>query len=390
MKKQWLMYILLMTVPAILMLLLEYHQMYVIGHQTPDARVYISIADNFVNTGHFIQCERPVEGMVVPPGLPFILTLFRLLHFNNGMIIAIQILMFGFANILLYETERTITGKGLWAPIIYTMAYLRCWIMLGDMLVEHYYLFLLCLAIWLVYRQMGKRKKLILLNITGLAMMLVRPLLAVVYITVLTYSLIWLLKEKNIKSAAGLLLLPLVILSINTAVNYRETGEFILLENYSGSDMYTASRIGSPVKIEEAEKYDQDEKFISIVSDPSLTMTQRNDEFKKLTRENLKDHFVLYVGNGLRRGFEIIIWAYAGAALYTFAGGILLARKEITGGEKRSLLVLILTVLIAGMSSFGVSELRYSIVIWPAASIHGAFLTALLAEKLKNRLKSLN
>ena len=115
-KNEWkraAIWIVLLTIPALLMILTEYRHMGSFGHQTPDARVYISIADNFVSTGHFIQTERNVSGLVVPPGLPAILTVFRLLHFSDWMIISVQILMFGACNIILYETECKINGHGI-------------------------------------------------------------------------------------------------------------------------------------------------------------------------------------------------------------------------------------------------------------------------------------
>ena len=92
-------WVLLLTIPATLMLLMEKQVMGEIGHQTPDATVYLSIADNFVKSGHFIQTNRAVEGMVVPPGTPVILTIFRILRFSNRMIMYVQILMFGICNI---------------------------------------------------------------------------------------------------------------------------------------------------------------------------------------------------------------------------------------------------------------------------------------------------
>ena len=384
-KNEWkraAIWIALLTIPALLMILIEYRHMGSFGHQTPDARVYISIADNFVRTGHFIQTERNVSGLVVPPGLPVILTLFRLLHFSDWMIISVQILMFGVCNIMLYETECTINGSGIWAPIIYTLAYMRCWIGLGLFLVEHYYLFLLCLAIWIMYnREYEGKRKLWLLNPIGLAMVLIRPLLSPVYLTILIYTLWWGLKTENIKMVLFSLLLPLFVFTLNVAVNYRETGEVILLENYSASDMYTASRLGSPIHIEEAQHF-PDEVYMSIVNNESLTASERNEIFKKLTKENLRDHFWTYLKNGILRGHELFLKAYAWSTLYTLAGGILLACKEREEKKWRATVMLLLTLLIAVLSSFGVSECRYSIVIWPMAAIHGAFITHKIWDRL--------
>ena len=113
-------------------------------------------------------------------------------------------------------------------------------------------------------------------------------------------------------------------------------------------------------------------------------MQQRNQRFKELAIENLQDHFGLFLLNGFRRGYEIFIKAYAWATLYTLLGGVMLARKEKKEGNMRATAIFILTLMLAVISSFGVSEVRYSIVIWPMASIHGAYLTHFI---LKNVLR---
>ena len=380
-NRQLIIWGLLITIPAILMLLMESRVMGEIGHQTYDARLYLSVADNFIKTGHFIQTDRSVEGMVVPPGTPFMLTVFRLLHFSNRMIMYIQVFMFGMCNILLYETEKRINGIGIWAPIMYTMANLRCWIILGDAIVEHYYLFLMCLGIWVMYKEITAEKKLLSMNVIGLAMLMFRPILAVVYVTILGYSLYWVIKNRKPGIGTIILLAPVLILGLNTAVNYRETGELIVLENYSGSDMYVASRADAPVMIEDAQKH-IDETYRTILNDDSRTMQQRNRLFKDLAKENRRHHFGLYLLNAIRRGNEIFLKAYAWATIYTLIGGIMLARSEQKEGKLRSTGILLVTLLLAVISSFGVSEVRYSIVIWPMASIHGAFLTHLLLRML--------
>ena len=374
-------YALLMTVPAILMLKFESYQMGELCRQPPDARLYLSIADNFLSTGHFIQTDRPVAGLVVPPGLPMILVLFRLLHFSVWIIMAVQTVMFGICNILLYETARKICSRGIWAPVIYTMAYLRCWIKLGVVLVEHYYLFLICLAVWVVYKDYGERKKIILLNLIGLAMLLTRPLLSPVYLTILGYTLWWCGKNRRQTMLFALLLLPISVFVLNILVNYRETGEFIFLENYSGSDMYTASRLDAPVYVEDAADF-MDETYIKIDTDETLTMQQKNKIFRQLALENIKNHPDHFLLNGLLRGHELFMKLYAWATLYTLAGGILLARKEKRDGNVRAAVMLALTIFLAVISSFGVPEARYSMIIWPMASVHGAYITNLILDRL--------
>ena len=372
--RRYLAWLILLTIPAILMLQMEYRAVGEIGHLSPDARVYLSVADNFIKHGHFIQKVRNVKGMVVPPGVPFVLTIFRLLHFSNAMLIGVHVLMFGIANILLFETERHLFGRGIWAPVLYTLANLRCRIVLGNILVEHYFLFLLCLGVWLVYREMRQENKTLWLNLIGLALMMIRPVLSVVYLPILAYTVFWSVKNRKTMIGIGAVLLPVVILSLNVAVNYRETGNYVLFENYSGSDMYIATSVNAPIHIEDANSY-MDDTLHEIIHDDSATMQDRNRLLKEHARENLRDHFGRYLLNGLLRGHELFLKAYAWTTLYTLAGGIMLAREEYRHRKMRSAVVLALILVLVVVSSFGVPDLRYSIVIWPMASIQGAYLT---------------
>ncbi len=67
----------------------------------PDARLYYSIAENFCNTGHFIQTARDIPNYAVPFGVPLILTLLRIISLNRSIIIALQYAMLGTACLLL-------------------------------------------------------------------------------------------------------------------------------------------------------------------------------------------------------------------------------------------------------------------------------------------------
>lgn len=380
-------YIVLFTIPALLVLCLEWLTMGTLGVQSNDGRVYISVAENFLTTGHFVQTVRPVEGMIVPPGTPLMVLLYRLLGLSNTGIMIIQIVLFGVCNILLYETEKRITGRGIWAPIIYTMSYLRCFFRLGLVMVEHYYLLLLCLAVWVLYQDYSKRRKTVILNIVGFAMILFRPVLVPVYLVILVCSLKICWRERKMQPhpyalPVGLILVPILILTVNTTQNYRETGYVIMFENYSASDLYVASREDSPVTLEGAAQF-LDDTYRRLDTDKTLNMTERNKLFKSYAIRNIKHHPILFIKNGLLRGHEIFLKAYAWATLYTLAGGIMLAVSEKRKGCNRALIMLLLTLLLAVVSSFGVSELRYSIVIWPVASLHGAFITNHLFGRLK-------
>lgn len=62
---------------------------------SPDGTLYLSVADNFWKTGHFIQSARPYEsGMIVPFGLPLILTFLRIIFRDIWGIVTVQYLIF--------------------------------------------------------------------------------------------------------------------------------------------------------------------------------------------------------------------------------------------------------------------------------------------------------
>ena len=72
-----------LAVPPALLLLYEYLRMGRIGNITADGRLYLSVADNFLTTGHFIQYVRWFPGFVVPPGLPMTLLFCERSGFQN-------------------------------------------------------------------------------------------------------------------------------------------------------------------------------------------------------------------------------------------------------------------------------------------------------------------
>ena len=78
------------AVPTTMLLLYEYFRMGKIGNLTADGKLYLSVADCFLTTGHFIQYIRWFPGFVVPPGLPLVLLLLRALRFTEPMITGFQ------------------------------------------------------------------------------------------------------------------------------------------------------------------------------------------------------------------------------------------------------------------------------------------------------------
>ena len=367
--------------PPLLLLGLEYHANGNVGSLLPDAQLYLSVADHAIRTGHFIQTARPIAGFVVPPGVPFALLLLRLAHFSLPMICIVHCLMMGGGCLLLYRTGRRLFGPwGILAPAVYTLAYLRCRLYLGNIYVEHWYLFLLCVIVWLLYREMAEGKRLGLLNLAGLAALLIRPALLPVYLAGLLCTLVFCLKNKKLPLAIFALLLPAVLLGMNCWVNYRETGEAILLQNYSGTDVYRAFSPDAPVTREQSEAYD-DPVYFDVYNDPSLTMSEKSRTLMDLAKTNVREDPLRYAGKVAARGFEIYLKCYYYfTTLAALAGGIWLSKTR-KGGRSWLPLAVNLTLVLA--SCLGIPELRYSMPIWPLASLH----LAALAHRLSLRLR---
>ena len=372
----------ILAAPTALLLLYEYFRMGRIGNLTADGRLYLSVADNFLTTGHFIQYIRWFPGFVVPPGLPLVLLFLRLLRFTESMIIGFQALLFGGGCLLLAESERALFGRYGLSPMFYLLGYMRCRLLLGNIMVEHYYLFLLCTILWLIVCSKS-RKKLLWLNLAGLLLLLTRPALSPVYLAVLGYTLLSALQKRQVLSAVAAVLLPILALGLNLAVNYRETGELILLESYSGTDLYITACAEAPVTIEEGESY-LDETRDAIYYDEDMTMAEKSRLLGNMARAFVRKHPGEYLRKTVRRFGVLFLKSYGYLTLLAAGGAVLMILRE-ENRQKRKLQISLsaVNILLAMLTSFGIPEIRYTAVIWPLAALHTAALPHCLLERRK-------
>lgn len=368
-----------LVIPTAVLLLYEYFRMGKIGNLTADGRLYLSVADNYLTNGHFIQYVRWFPGFVVPPGLPLFLLLLRALRFTEPMIIGFQAVLFGGSCLLLAESERELFGRAGLSPLVYLLGYMRCRLLLGNIMVEHYYLFLMCLILWLVLCA-GTRRKLLWLNIAGLFLLLTRPALSPVYLAILGATLISSWKRRKPVDAVAALLLPILALGLNLATNYRETGEIILLESYSGTDLYITACADAPVTIEEGENY-LDETRDAIYYDENMTMTEKSSRLGNMAKAYVREHPGEYLWKTVRRFSVLFLKSYGYLTMLPVVGAILM----ITSGESREkrflqLGLFAMNIVLAVLTSFGIPEIRYTAVIWPLAALHCAALFYRLLE----------
>ena len=365
--------------PTAVLLLYEYFRMGKIGNLTADGRLYLSVADNYLTNGHFIQYVRWFPGFVVPPGLPLFLLLLRALRFTEPMIIGFQAVLFGGSCLLLAESERELFGRAGLSPLVYLLGYMRCRLLLGNIMVEHYYLFLMCLILWLVLCA-GTRRKLLWLNIVGLFLLLTRPALSPVYLAILGATLISSWKKRKLLGAIAALLLPILVLGLNLAINYRETGEIILLESYSGTDLYITACAEAPVTIEEGENF-LDETRDAIYYDENMTMAEKSSRLGNMAKTFIREHPGEYLWKTVRRFGVLFLKSYRYFTLLPVAGAILMISRE-ESQEKRFLQLglFAMNIVLAVLTSFGIPEIRYTAVIWPLAALHCAALFHRLLE----------
>lgn len=371
--------------PPLLVLLYEYVRLGRIGNMTADGQLYLSIADNFLKTGHFIQTARWFKGLVVPPVVPAVLTLLRFLHFSEEMIIAFQALLFGLSCLLLFDTECRLFGRCGLAPIVYTLAYLRCRLLLGNILVEHYYLFFLCLLIWILMKELPLSRKTVWMNLVGVMLFLSRPALIPVYLAILIWTIHYSCKEKHIVIGIFALFLPILCLSLNLAVNYRETGEIIPLESYSGTDLYVTACQNAPVTQNEGILF-FDETRDRIFNDQEMTMSEKSAALNQLARSFIRHHPCEYLSKTFQRCYELFLKAYWFMTVIPIAGGLLLCQMKGMKTKRRLVhkVLLTLNLFLALMTSFGIPEVRYTAVIWPLAAVHTAAAGWFVFVRIRN------
>ena len=353
----------------------------------PDAELYYSIAENFRTTGHFIQTARDYALFVVPFGVPLILTVLRLIGFTLPMIIAIQYLMFGTACMLLYKTERILFGRGGFAPVFYSLALLRAQIDLYDIYLEHYFLLLIILLLYLsVRRDMPVKKRLTYMNLAGMYMVACRPVLAPVYAAVLIYSLV-LLVRRQIPAGRFVvfLLIPAVLFGANTLVNYRETGYPIVMDSYSGRDFYAANNPEASAGYYSSHIYESfGEEYTAVQNDPNLDRVQKNELFKKMGTKWVMENLDLFQCNTAKRFAEDFIWIWRYSLILCFFG----AMHTIAACPKWrrwAAVTLAVNLIVAVITAMGLVMVRYTVVVWPLAALHLSAITHPTLKRLKER-----
>ena len=362
---------------------------------SPDGDLYISVATNFIHNGHFIQTARPYEvNFVVPPGLPLLLTLVLGLTYSTGTVIVLQYVLFGLTSVLLTRVSESIYSTRyncFLIPILFLSgAFYVNAPNPGYVLTETYTIFLVSLSAFLFLNPtLPEAKKITLLLPTLFCAYLIRPVVAGALVVALVAAIYLVIRRRYpLKRLASLLLLFTAFMGGNLLVNHRETGYWIMLEDYGAIPAYQANN--SNTKTYEydsslAEDF-SDDYFMQVYFDNSLDTYQKNQLLKEKTGEFVKANPSLVLKNTVEKYENLFFhnWNWNGSLL--FLSFLLLTWKKHLRLIQTGLL-LITFALLTIPPSMGLYIFRYSVICLPFYIVLNGTLYLALGSALERWLK---
>lgn len=351
-----------------------------------DSMLYLSVAQNFVHTGHFIQNSRLHEvNMVVPPGVPLLLTLVLAMTHTYGIII-FQYVLFGLSAVLLSKAAGTFSkAAACLAPLLFVSSCVYA----GSpnpstLMTETYYIFLMCLSLFLFFHpSMSNQKKVLLLVPVLFYTLLVRPVLGALLGEALAVMAVFVLQKKiPAKRLVAYLVSFAAILAVNTCVNYRETGHLIMLEDYGASAVYIANNPNASTDAYNLDLLDElvDDYYREIESNPDLDRYQKNVLEKERASEFISENLPLVLKNAAIKYKHLYLpnqwnWNF----LFLFISFAVLFWKK-----KLSLPAVLLLVTAFCLSTippaFGLYSPRYSTPCIPFYTLFNGILYGLAGE----------
>lgn len=355
---------------------INYSSLYV---TTPDGNLYLSIADNFWKTGHFIQNARPYEiEFVVPFGLPLILTLLRIIFRDIWGIIAIQYVLYLITGHLIGKSAKVLfVGRfandnfiRYGGGIAYLLGALLYWLSVdilkdsnpATLLTEVWTSCLISLFIYFVICKDNRIARLVIACVTITIRPAFYPFLIYEVIEILVN---WKRSERDQKKKIVIIFMTfLLLLCLNVINNYRETKQVVLFENYSGLPLYQANNpstktyeySSSRVK----EFVSEDDTLFWETFNSSLPISQKSKIYRKQAGIYIGSHLKETLQNVISR-IDQLFWmrwgAYSKIALLAFFLALIKKRKLFYLG--------LVFYLIAFTTGFGLNISRYSIFILP-------------------------
>lgn len=368
-----------------------------------DGKVYLSVADNFLKTGHFYETVRNGNDRIVcPPGLPVILTFLKILCNSTTFIISVQYVIFGLTNVLLCMAMYNFFDNysiGICTSVLYSYMMLGTGIIvsLAEVLTEHYVLFLIACIIYqvsLYFQNMSRENALWIYSsrmfLACFAGYLIRPVFLLLFIMPVLMIIYGLLKKEiKIKWIAKLLLIPAIILLVNCLINFRETGHWIMLEDYSAIPLYLANNPDTKTEGYYSGRTDfGDETYWEIMNQNDFDQYTKNAMLKTELKKYVLNNIPLTIINSLVKFYNMFIlnWNWSFYIMFICASVLALYGRK-NGNWVYPLLGMVSMLMISLSTSCGLSMSRYSIIAVPFYAVYKGIALVYIVRIVRKALR---
>lgn len=280
-----------------------------------DGNLYISIADNLLKTGHFTQTERLNRlNMIVPFGVPMLLTPLRMLTKSVVPILILQLVLYGTTNIFAFLAEKNFFGTSgvfsvlfLWLATFYRVecspACIGC--------TEIWYIFLITAELFVLsLDKLQLAKKLLWLNILTYTGMVIRPFLSPLFIitVILTLYLCLIRKRAAFSGFVPFYIISSLIIVLFLFVNHKESGQWVAFQNYTAMDLWWANNENSdPIKRNIVDFYQYLDSTVGI------DYARDNEMYSLMFREYVISHPGKFIHDTLLKFYIMYVehWFFA-------------------------------------------------------------------------------
>lgn len=373
--------ILVFTFSILLMMTLSYMWTGSLVYYNGDSKMYISIADNFLDNGHFIQTVRTDrENFVVPLGYPAILTIIRLFTRNDLAIALVQYAVFGLSCVLLYCAERNFFGHigGLSVLMHCLLLWHIHYAGPGCVVTETWYIAPIIFCVWLLSRKdIDTGSRLTAAYIALFIGFIIRPLLGIFFFPLALYMTVQtIFKKYNPLRLVLLIVTSVLVMGAVAAVNYRETGHVIFTEAYSGISVYLQNNDNIAewgIDFTKGEYEYADEQFLSIYKRTDIDYCEKNEILGDLGYQYMLEHPWLTVKNIAHKFVYLFItdWYYI---IVLVAAGALVSFISKPKFRKAFALLIIAALAVALVTSMGLPQPRYTYIVFPVFTLFTAAL----------------
>ncbi|MDL4839109.1 hypothetical protein [Aquibacillus rhizosphaerae] len=213
---------------------------------SPDGKLYYNLAENLVRGNGLIDTVR-IEDIIVPPLFSLILVPFVFIFNDPVAFIVFQYILFGINSVLLFYFVEILFHSRLPAIVTSILYVLHPVIIMNGpqyLLTETIFItFIIIVSILSVkWLRNPSNIKTFAFLITILSIsLLFRPHLLYVFLILSVLLLAFIVKKQIKFIAIVMFIIPVILLTLNGTHNYITHNEFVLLENYSGQNMYIAN-----------------------------------------------------------------------------------------------------------------------------------------------------